>query len=123
MVQTVDGTGARLNAVEIINIQWICTEKLTHERMILKMKQKTMSALTGGICNGTDSVPNATIAKSSEFLVLDGLRTRDTTRFRKPWRPVNKVQELRPRGVYNQGPTDFRNCQASSQTTWFTFFS
>jgi hypothetical protein len=27
---------SKAEAVEMINIQWICTEKLTHERIILK---------------------------------------------------------------------------------------
>jgi hypothetical protein len=48
-----------------------------------QIKSGSATLLTGGIFNGTDSLPNAkTIAKSSEFIVLDDFRTRNTTGFR-----------------------------------------
>ncbi len=79
------------------------SEKLTYERIILKKEQRTKSALTGGICYGTVSLPNATmIAKSPKTRSFIRFIIRDTTGFKKPWCPVVKC-----RNWDHQGPSRF----------------
>jgi hypothetical protein len=93
----------------MINIQWICTEKLTHERLILEMEQRTKSALTGGICYGTVSLPNATmIAKSPKTRSFIRFIIRDTTGFKNPGAPWTSAGIETARSMcHHLGPSRF----------------